>query len=61
METPKSDVYEPDNLSRYYTALSFVDHLKKEGIIGAEDQRVIYTMIAEKYGLSLDSIFTVFA
>ena len=52
-----SDAYEPDNLIRYHTALSFVDRLVSEGFLRPADQAEIYTMIARKFGIELDSIF----
>lgn len=56
-EDRKSDVYGPENLIRYHTALSFVDRLVSDGFLRPADQAEIYTMIARKYGIELDSIF----
>ena len=56
-EKASSEVYGPDNLIRYHTALSFVDRLVSEGFLRPSDQAEIYTMIAQKYGIELDSIF----
>lgn len=56
-EDRKHDVYGPENLIRYHTALSFVDRLVSEGFLRPADRAEIYTMIALKYGIELDSIF----
>lgn len=56
-EDRKHDVYGPENLIRYHTALSFVDRLVSEGFLRPADRAEIYTMIARKYGIELDSIF----
>ncbi len=56
-EGRKSDVYGPENLIRYHMALSFVDRLMSEGFLRPADQAEIYTMIAQKFGIELDSIF----
>nr|DAO46995.1 MAG TPA: hypothetical protein [Caudoviricetes sp.] len=56
-EDHKSDVYRPENLIRYHTALSFVTRLVSEGFLRPADQAEIYTMIAWKFGTELDSIF----
>lgn len=56
-EGRKSDVYGPENLIRYHTALSFVDRLVSDGFLRPADQAEIYTMITLKYGIELDSIF----
>ena len=52
-----NDVYGPENLIRYHTVLSFVDRLVSEGFLRPSDQAEIYTIIARKYGIELDSIF----
>ena len=52
-----NDVYEPESLIRYHTALAFVDHLLTEGFIGPEDREAMYTLIARRYGIDKDSIF----
>ena len=52
-----NDVYGPENLIRYHTALAFVDHLISEGYICAAERDAVYAIIANKYGISLDSIF----
>ena len=57
MEKEGRNVYGPENLIRYHTALSFVDRLVSEGFLRPADRAVIYTMIARKYGIELDSIF----
>ena len=56
-EDRKHDVYGPENLIRYHTALSFVDRLVSEGFLRPADRVDIYTMIARKYGIELGSIF----
>ena len=56
-DVKNTEVYEPENLMRYHTALSFVDHLVHEGFLKKQDRAVIYTMLAQKYGIELDSIF----
>lgn len=56
-EDRKSDVYGQEKLIRYHTALSFVDRLVSEGFLKEQDRAVIYTMLARKYGIKLDSIF----
>lgn len=53
-EDRKHDVYGPENLIRYHTALSFVDRLVSEGFLRPADRAEIYTMIARKYGIELD-------
>ena len=55
----KPDVYGPESLIRYHTALSFVDRLVSEGFLKEQDRAVIYTMLARKYGIKLDSIYAV--
>ena len=55
----KPDVYWPENLIRYHTALSFVDRLVSEGFLKEQDRAVIYTMLARKYGIKFDSIYAV--
>ncbi len=52
-----NDVYGPENLIRYYTALAFVDLLEAEGFIGADEREAIYLLIAKRYGIDKDSIF----
>lgn len=52
-----NDVYGPENLIRYHTALAFVDHLEAEGYIGAEERDAIYSRIAQRYRIDKDSIF----
>jgi hypothetical protein len=56
-EDRKPDVYGQENLIRYHTALSFVDRLVSEGFLRQADRTEIYTMIARKYGIELDSTF----
>ncbi len=56
-EDRKPDVYGQENLIRYHTALPFVDRLVSEGFLRQADRAEIYTMIARKYGIELDSIF----
>ena len=56
-DVKNTEVYEPENLIRYHTALSFVDHLVNEGFLKDQDRAVIYTMLAGKHGIELDSIF----
>lgn len=56
-EDRKSDVYGPENLIHYHTALSFVDWLVSEDFQRPVNRAEIYTMIARKYGIELDSIF----
>ena len=51
------DVYGPENLIRYHTALAFVDLLEAEGFIGADEREAIYALIAQRYGIDKDSIF----
>ena len=51
------DVYGPENLIRYHTALAFVDLLEAEGFIGADELEAIYALIAQRYGIDKDSIF----
>lgn len=46
-----NDVYGPENLIRYHTALAFVDHLEAEGYIGAAERDAIYARIAKRYGI----------
>ena len=52
-----NDVYGPENLIRYHTALAFVDLLEAEGFIGADEREAIYALIAQRYGIDKDSIF----
>lgn len=56
-DVPGLDVYGPENLIHYHTALAFVDRLVSEGFLRPADQAEIYTMIAQKFGIELDSIF----
>lgn len=51
------DVYGPENLIHYHTALAFVDRLVSDGFLRPADQAEIHTMIAQKFGIELDSIF----
>ena len=52
-----NDVYGPENLIRYHTALAFVDLLEAEGFISAVDREAIYARIAQRYGIDKDSIY----
>ena len=52
-----NDVYGPENLIRYHTALAFVDLLEAEGFIGVADREAIYALIAQRLGIDKDSIF----
>ena len=52
-----NDIYGPENLIRYHTALAFVDLLEAEGFIGADEREAIYLLIAQRYGIDKDSIF----
>ena len=52
-----NDVYGPENLIRYHTALAFADLLEAEGFISAADREAVYAMIAQRYGIDKDSIF----
>ena len=52
-----NDVYGPENLIRYHTALAFVDLLEAEGFIGADEREAIYALIAQRFGIDKDSIF----
>ena len=52
-----NDIYGPENLIRYHTALAFVDLLEEEGFIGAADREAIYALITQRYGIDKDSIF----
>lgn len=52
-----NDVYGPENLIRYHTALAFVDLLEAEGFIGADEREAIYALIAQRYGIDKYSIF----
>ena len=52
-----NDIYGPENLIRYHTALAFVDLLEAEGFIGADEREAIYALIAQRYGIDKDSIF----
>ena len=52
-----NDVYGPENLIRYHTALAFVDLLEAEDYIGADEREAIYALIAQRYGIDKDSIF----
>ena len=52
-----NDVYGPENLIRYHTALAFVNLLEAEGFIGAADRETIYVRIAQRYGIDKDSIY----
>ena len=52
-----NDVYGPENLIRYHTALAFVDLLEAEDYIGADEREAIYALIAQRFGIDKDSIF----
>ena len=52
-----NDIYGPENLIRYHTALAFVDLLEAEGFIGADEREAIYALITQRYGIDKDSIF----
>ena len=49
--------YSADNLIIYRVSLSLIDRLASEGALTAAERRKAYTIIAERHGLSLDSIF----
>ncbi|MBQ7504754.1 MAG: hypothetical protein IJT79_05485 [Ruminococcus sp.] len=49
--------YSPDNLINYHTALSLVDRMENDGVINKKEKAILYTKIAEKYGLNPNSIF----
>ena len=52
-----SDVYTPENLMRYHTALAFVDHLEAEGFLAKADKAGMAALIASRYGIKKDSIY----
>ena len=49
--------YSTDNLMTYQIALSLVDRMATQGALTASERRKAYTIIAQRHGLSLDSIF----
>ena len=52
-----SDVYSPENLMRYHTALAFVDHLEAMGVLDGADKAEVTALIASRYGIKKDSIY----
>ncbi len=52
-----SDVYSPENLMRYHTALAFLDHLEATGVLDGADKAEITVLIASRYGIKKDSIY----
>ena len=52
-----SDVYSPDNLMRYHTALAFLDHLEAMGFLDRAEKAEVTALIASRYGIKKDSIY----
>ena len=52
-----SDVYTPENLMRYHTALAFVDHLEATGFLDGAEKAKVSALIASRYGIKIDSIY----
>ncbi len=52
-----SDVYTPENLMRYHTALAFVDHLEAMGFLDGAEKAKVSVLIASRYGIKKDSIY----
>ena len=52
-----SDVYSPENLMRYHTALAFVDHLEAMGVLDGAEKAKVSALIASRYGIKKDSIY----
>ncbi len=52
-----SDVYTPENLMRYHTALAFVDHLEAMGVLDGAEKAKVSVLIASRYGIKKDSIY----
>ena len=52
-----SDVYTPENLMRYHTALAFVDHLEAMGFLDGAEKEKVSVLIASRYGIKKDSIY----
>ena len=46
-----------ERITAYRLAMSMADTMRKRGIISDKDYEKIRTVIAEKYGISLSSIF----
>ncbi len=52
-----SDIYSPENLMRYYTAIAFVDHLEAMGVLDGAEKGKVSALIASRYGIKKDSIY----
>ena len=48
-----------ERIAAYRLAMSMAETMRERGIISDEDYRKISTVLAEKYGISLSSIFCV--
>ena len=52
-----SDIYAPENLMRYHTALAFLDHLEAMGFLDGAKKAKVSVLIASRYGIKKDSIY----
>ena len=52
-----SDIYSPENLMRYHTALAFIDYLEATGFLDGAEKEKVSVLIASRYGIKKDSIY----
>ncbi len=53
----QKEVYSPENLMRYQTAVAVAERLHSEGLLTLQDKRKVLRALSRKYGLSSGSIF----
>ena len=60
METEErtEERYSAENLMNYRIAIALVDNMDKRGSLTAEDKKILYTKLGEKYGINSDSIYS---
>ena len=60
METEErtDERYSAENLMNYRIAIALVDNMDKRGSLTAEDKKILYTKLGEKYGINSDSIYS---
>lgn len=60
METEErtAERYSAENLMNYRIAIALVDNMDKRGSLTAEDKKILYTKLGEKYGINSDSIYS---
>ncbi len=55
----QKEIYSPENLMRYQTAVAVAERLCSEGLLTLQDKKKVLHALNRKYGLSSGSIFAV--